>query len=135
MNDVRMNLPQRDQRPRRAFRRGARRHIRWLGMANPAAPRSVFLKADVQRSSAIAGGEAAGTHGESVHQPRNMSEVCRCKNLRLGRCARLCRGTFAESWHTFILIARVLVAAVLIVDGRASTFGSETRRWLIAREQ
>lgn len=99
-----MNLPQRDQRPRFAICRGERSQQNFLAIALHAGAKIVFGKADVQRPSAVAGGEAAGARGESMDQPRNTNEVCRRKNLRIGRRARFCRWTFTESWHTFILI-------------------------------
>ena len=71
MNHVRMNLPQRDQRPRLAFRRGSHRQQRCFAIAFHAGAKIVFGKAEIQRSSAIAGGETAGTRGESVNEPRN----------------------------------------------------------------
>ena len=71
MNDVGMNLPKRDQRPRLAFGRGACGQQRLLAIALHAGAQIVFSKAQVERPAAVAGGKAAGTRGESVHQPRN----------------------------------------------------------------
>src|SRR5579864_100052 len=109
MNQVGMNLAQRDQRPRRALCRGSRSQQNLFAIAFHAGAKVVFGKADVQRASTIAGSKAAGARGESVHQPRNAVELCRRKNLRLRSYARLCRSMFTESWHTFILIASFLI--------------------------
>ena len=70
MNDVRMHLPQRDQRPQLALSRGSQTQQRLFAVALHAGAEIVFGKADVQSSAAIAGGEAAESRGESVDQPR-----------------------------------------------------------------
>ena len=71
MDDVGMNLPQRDHRPPRASGYGAGGQQNLFSIAFHAGAEIVLGEADVQRSAAVAGGEAAGTRGESVDQPWN----------------------------------------------------------------
>ena len=84
MNDVGMNLAQRDQRPRSGLgcRANSEQHL--FAISFHAGAKIVFGKAEIERPSAVAGGDAAGSRGESVDQPGNTSEVCRLKNSRLG---------------------------------------------------
>lgn len=71
MDDVGMNLPQRDHRPGLALARGTCGQQRLFAIAFHAGAEIVFGEAHVQRSAAVAGGDAARASGECVDQPRN----------------------------------------------------------------
>lgn len=71
MNNVGMNLAHRNQRPGRASGYGAGGQQNLFSIAFHAGAEIVLGEAQVQRSAAVAGGEAAGTRGESVDQPWN----------------------------------------------------------------
>ena len=71
MNNIGMNLSHRDQRPWLAFVGGAGGDEHCLAIALHGGAEIVFGEANVQRSSAIAGGKAAGACRESMDKPRN----------------------------------------------------------------